>query len=198
MKSTILATAILFSLAAPVSVLAALPPGTEYLPETAVVTTEVIELQVAPEKPAEAVAPATTLVEEQAAAEAPPEMIPEDAAAEAPPAVIAEDAAAEAPPAVIAEDVAAVASSEMVAEDATASGTGGPRKPCLMQGKGMMGKGKGMGMGQGGKGPGCRKQCCKNQGQGQQNKQGQMVRRLDLIDARLDKIEAMLESLMQR
>ena len=172
MKSTILATAILFSLAAPVSVLAALPPGTEYLPETAVVTTEAIELQVAPEKPAEAVAPATTPVEEQAAAEA--------------------------PPAVIAEDVAAVAPSEMVAEDATASGTGGPRKPCLMQGKGMMGKGKGMGMGQGGKGPGCRKQCCKNQGQGQQNKQGQMVRRLDLIDARLDKIEAMLESLMQR
>ena len=185
MKSTILATAILFSLAAPVPVLAALPPGTEYLPETAVATTEVIELQVSPETPAEVVAPATTLVEEQAAAEAPPEMIPEDAAAEAPPAVIA-------------EDVAAVAPSEMVAEDATASGTGGPRKPCLMQGKGMMGKGKGMGMGQGGKGPGCRKQCCKNQGQGQQNKQGQMVRRLDLIDARLDKIEAMLESLMQR
>ena len=56
----------------------------------------------------------------------------------------------------------------------------------------------GMGMGQGGKGPGCKKKCCDNKGKGQQNKQGQMVRRLDLIDARLDKIEAMLESLMQR
>ena len=155
MKSTILATAILFSLAAPVSVLAELPAVTEALPETAVVTTEVIELQVAPETRAEAVAPATTMVEEQAAAEAP---------------------------------------SEMIAEDATASGKDSPRKPCLMQGKGMMGKG----MGPGGKGPGCRKQGCDHLGKGQQNKQGQLVRRLDLIDARLDKIEAMLESLMQR
>ena len=185
MKSTILATTILFSLAAPVSVLAALPPGTEYLPETAVVTTEVIELQVAPETPAEANAPVTTLVEEQAAAEAPPEVIAEDAAAEAPSEMIAEDAPAE-------------AISEVITEDATASGKDSPRKPCLMKGKGMMGKGKGMGMGQGGKGPGCRKQGCDHRGKGRQNKQGQLVRRLDLIDARLDKIEAMLESLMQR
>ena len=155
MKSTILTTAILFSLAAPVSVLAEPPAVTEALPETAVVTTEVIEVQVAPETPAEADAPATTMVEEQAAAEAPPETI---------------------------------------AEEAAASGKDTPRKPCPMQGKGMMGKGKGMG--QGGKGPGCRKQGCDHQGKCQQKKQ--LVRRLDLIDARLDKIEAMLESLMQR
>ena len=150
MKSTILTTAILFSLAAPVSVLAEPPAVTEALPETAVVTTEVIEVQVAPETPAEADAPATTMVEEQAAAEAPPETI---------------------------------------AEEAAASGKDTPRKPCPMQGKGM---------GQGGKGPGCRKQGCDHQGKGQQNKQEKLVRRLDLIDARLDKIEAMLESLMQR
>ena len=175
MKSTILATVILFSLAAPVSVLAALPAGTEALPETAVVTTEVIELQVAPEIRAEADAPATNIVEEQAAAEAPPEVIAEEAAAEA--------------------------SQEVIAEEAAASGMDSPRKPCSMQGKGMMGKGKGMmgkGMGQGGKCPGCRKQGCDQQGKGQQNKQEKVVRRLDLIDARLDKIETMLESLMQR
>lgn len=70
-KSTVLATAILFSLAAPVSILAEPPAVTEALPEAAVATTEVIELQVAPEKPAEAVAPATIRVEEPAAAEAP-------------------------------------------------------------------------------------------------------------------------------
>ncbi len=155
MKSTILATAILFSLAAPVSVLAELPVVTEALPETAVVTTDVIELQVAPETRAEADAPAATMVGEQAAAEAP---------------------------------------SKVIVDDITASGKDTPRKPCRMQGKGMMGKGKGMG--QGGKGPGCRKQGCDHQGKGQQNKQ--LVRRLDLINARLDKIEAMLESLMQR
>ena len=185
MKSTILATVILFSLAAPVSVLAALPAGTEALPETAVVTTEVIELQVAPEIRAEADAPATNIVEEQAAAEAPPEVIAEEAPAEAPPEVIAEEAAAEAPP-------------EVIAEEAAASGMDSPRQPCPMQGKGMMGKGKGKGMGQGGKCPGCRKQGCDHQGKGQQNKQEKLVRRLDLIDARLDKIETMLESLMQR
>jgi len=155
MKSTILVTAILFSLAAPVSVLAELPAVTEALPETAVATTDVIELEVAPETRAEADAPAATIVEEQAAAEAP---------------------------------------SKVIVDDTTASGKDTPRKPCPMQGKGMMGKGKGMG--QGGKGPGCRKQGCDHQGKCQQNKQ--LVRRLDLIDARLGKIEAMLESLMQR
>ena len=155
MKSTILATAILFSLVAPVSVLAELPAVTESLPETAVTTTEVIELQVAPETRAEAAAPAATMVEEQAAAEAP---------------------------------------SKVIVDDTTAFGKDTPRKPCRMQGKGMMGKGKGMG--QGGKGPGCRKQGCDYQGKCQQAKQ--LVLRLDLIDARLNKIEAMLESLMQR
>ena len=54
------------------------------------------------------------------------------------------------------------------------------------------------GMGQGGKGPACRKPGCDRPGGGQQNKHEQVVRRLDMIDARIAKIEAMLESLMQR
>ena len=111
MKSAILATAILFSLAAPVSVSAEPSAVTEALPETAVTTTEVIKLQVAPETSAEAVAPATISVEEPAAAEAPPEMIVEDVSAEVLP--------------------------ETIAEDATAPGMDSPRKPCRMQGKGM-------------------------------------------------------------
>lgn len=125
MKSTILAAAILITLTGPVAVLA------------------------------EATAPATAMVEEQAATETP---------------------------------------LEAVAAGTVASVTDNPRQPCPMQGTGMMRKG----MGQGGKGPVCRKPGCDRLGGGQQNKHEQVVRRLDMIEARIAKIESMLESLMQR
>lgn len=69
-----------------------------------------------------------------------------------------------------------------------------PSTPCPMHKMGMMHKGKGQqgkggcGMMRGG-GP---------QGKGMQGKHEQVVKRLDMIDARLAKIEAMLESLMRR
>ena len=63
-----------------------------------------------------------------------------------------------------------------------------------MQGMGKMRKR----MGQDGKGPGCRKPGCDRDGSGQQGKHEQVVRRLDMIEARIAKMEAMLESLMQR
>ena len=63
-----------------------------------------------------------------------------------------------------------------------------------MGGMGMMRKG----MGQDGPGPGGRKPGCDHDGRGQQNYQEQVVRRLDMIEARMVKMEAMLESLMRR
>jgi hypothetical protein len=53
----------------------------------------------------------------------------------------------------------------------------------------MMGKG----MGPGGMKPGC-----DHRGMGQQGRHEQVVRRLDMIEARMAKIEAMLERLMRR
>ena len=70
-----------------------------------------------------------------------------------------------------------------------------PGQPCPMHGMGKMRKGM---MGQGGKGPGCMKQGCGHGGKGQQDRHQQVVRRLDMIEARIAKIEVMLESLMQR
>ena len=98
----------------------------------------------------------------------------------------------------LAADVAPIdvesSAQQAVAAGTVASVTGNPGQPCPMQGTGMMRKG----MGQGGKGPACRKPGCDRPGGGQQNKHEQVVRRLDMIDARIAKIEAMLESLMQR
>jgi hypothetical protein len=52
---------------------------------------------------------------------------------------------------------------------------------------------------QAGQGPGdSRKTGCDHDGRGQQNYQEQVVRRLDMIEARMVKMEAMLESLMRR
>ena len=53
-------------------------------------------------------------------------------------------------------------------------------------------------MGQAGKGPGGGKPGCDHAGHGQQSNQEQVLRRLDMIEARIAKIEVMLESLMQR
>ena len=59
---------------------------------------------------------------------------------------------------------------------------------------------KQMGKGRDGKGMGgmMRGAGCKGKGKGQHKKHEQVVRRLDMIEARMAKIEAMLESLMKR
>jgi hypothetical protein len=94
----------------------------------------------------------------------------------------------------IEEQTTTVTPQEEAAADAGASGTVTPRPPCPMQGMGKMRKG----MGHGGHGPGCRKPGCDRHGGGQVDRHEQVVRRLDMIEARIAKIEAMLESLMQR
>jgi len=91
-------------------------------------------------------------------------------------------------------------------EVATSPTVGSPdavtsKQPCPMHGMGKMGKmgkGKGKGMGHGDHGQGCKKQGCDRLGEGKQDRHEQVVRRLDMIEARIAKIEVMLESLMQR
>jgi hypothetical protein len=63
-----------------------------------------------------------------------------------------------------------------------------------MHGKGMMHHGKG----QHGKGHGGMKHGGGHQGSGHHEKHAQVVQRLDIIEVRLAKIEAMLEILMRR
>ena len=63
-----------------------------------------------------------------------------------------------------------------------------------MRGMGMMHKGKG----QHGKGHGRMKHGGGHQGGGHSEKHSQVVQRLDMIEVRLAKIEAMLEILMRR
>ena len=159
MKSTILAAAILFSLAGPVSVLAEAPAVIvkPYAAKVMPIDVEATAQQAAAETSAEAEGPepATSMIEKQ---------------------------------------TATVTPSEKVASGAGASGTVTPKHPCPTKGMGMMRKG----MGQGGHGPGCRKPGCDRHGGGKLDKHEQVVRRLDMIEARIAKIEAMLESLMQR
>lgn len=69
-----------------------------------------------------------------------------------------------------------------------------PGQPCPMHGMGNMHRG----MGQGGMGPGSKKPGCDCGGKRQQDKHQQVVQRLDMIEARIAKIELMLESLMRR
>jgi hypothetical protein len=90
----------------------------------------------------------------------------------------------------IAEPVVVEASAEEAA-GVMASATDTQRQPCPMGGMGMMRKGMGQG-------PGGKKPFCNHDGRGQQNYQEQVVRRLDMIEARMVKMEAMLESLMRR
>jgi hypothetical protein len=66
--------------------------------------------------------------------------------------------------------------------------------PRPMHGKGMMHHGKG----QHGKGHGGMKHGGGHQGSGHHEKHAQVVQRLDIIEVRLAKIEAMLEILMRR
>ena len=96
---------------------------------------------------------------------------------------------------------------ETVASDTEASTAVNPGTPQLMPGKGMMhgggqhGKGQGgmmRGGGQHGKGQGGMKHGGGQHGKGGHEKDRQVVQRLDMIEARMAKIEAMLEILMRR
>jgi hypothetical protein len=75
-----------------------------------------------------------------------------------------------------------------------ASTTVTPETPRSTPGMGMMHRGKG----QHGKGHGGMKHGGGQHGKGHHEKHRQVVQRLDMIEARLAKIEAMLESLMRR
>ena len=91
------------------------------------------------------------------------------------------------------EQAASEKPAETVASDTEASTTVNPGTPQLMPGKGMMHGGGQHGKGQGGM----------MRGGGQHSKGGhekdrQVVQRLDMIEARTAKIEAMLEILMRR
>ena len=74
-------------------------------------------------------------------------------------------------------------------------------KGMMHQGKGPHGKGHG-GMKHGGarqgKGHGGKKHCSKKHGDGGTDKHQQVVQRLDMIEARMAKMEAMLEIMMRR
>ena len=189
MKSTILAATILLSLGGPTPVLAEAPAVTVKPFTAKVVPTDAGSSmqQVSPETPAEAEVPVSELSEQQAAVLAgeatEPEQVSTALAEAVTPAndIVEQRGAAGSPP----EEVAAGAS-----DPATAT----PGKPCPMQGMGMMRKG----MGHGGHCPDGRKPGCDRHGGKQHDKHAQVVRRLDMIDARIAKIEAMLERLMQR
>ncbi len=197
MKSTILAAVILTTLTGPVAVLAEAPALTvkPLAADMAPIDVESNAQQAVAETLSEAETAASELTEPQAVTET----LSEDAVIIAAPVEPQVDsqmpAEATAPATAMVEQQAAMETPlEAVAAGAVASVTGNPGQPCPMQGTGMMRKG----MGQGGKGPACRKPGCDRHGGGQQNKHEQVVRRLDMIDARIAKIEAMLESLMQR
>ena len=79
-------------------------------------------------------------------------------------------------------------SDEVVASEAQQSSTANDA-PCPMGGKGMKHKGMGQhGMGHEGM----------KHGKGKHEKHEEVVRRLDMIEARMARIEAMLEALMRR
>jgi len=199
MKSTILAAVILTTLTGPVAVLAEAPALTvkPLAADMAPIDIESGAQQAVAETLTEAETAASELTEPQAVTET----LSEDAVITAAPVEPQVDsqmpaaATATAPATAMVEEQAATETPvEAVTAGTVASVTDNPRQPCPMQGTGMMRKG----MGQGGKGPACRKPGCDRPGGGQQNKHEQVVRRLDMIEARIAKIEAMLESLMQR
>ena len=187
MKSTILAATILLSLAGPISVLAEAPAVTvkPFAAKVLPIDDESTAQQVVAETPAEAEAPVTELHEQQTAAPAGEPAEPQQVSA-----ALAEAAV---PANEIVEEQTATPLEEVDA-GASAPGMVTPSQPCPRQGMGMMRKG----MGHGCHTPGGRKPCCDRRGGRQQDKHEQVVRRLDMIDARIAKIEAMLESLMQR
>jgi hypothetical protein len=197
MKSTVLAVSILFSLAAPVSVLAEVPAvaAKPLTVEVVPIDVEATAQQAVTETLTEAQAPVTEASEQQAVVESFSETAVTTARPIEPQGVSETPAEAAVQAAErVEEQAAAETASQEAAAGTMASGADTPGQPCPMHGMGMMHKG----MGQHGKGPGGSKPGCDRHGKGQKGYQQQMVRRLDMIEARMAKIEAMLESLMQR
>jgi hypothetical protein len=105
------------------------------------------------------------------------------------------------------EQAASEKLSETVASDTEAPTTVSPGTPQMMPGKGIMHSGGQRGKGQGGmmhsggqrgKGQGGMMHGGGQHGKGGHDKDRQVVQRLDMIEARMAKIEAMLEILMRR
>jgi hypothetical protein len=97
------------------------------------------------------------------------------------------------PASLLAQEAAPPEIAPEAAPGAAASAGDNPGNPCPRHGKGMMHHGKGPhGSGHGGMQHGG------GHGKGRHAEHQQVVQRLDLIDARLAKIEAMLETLIRR
>ena len=90
---------------------------------------------------------------------------------------------------------AETASALLVAETATAP-FAGREAPCVQSETHMRHKGHGQGHGHQGKGGG--KHGAGHKGKGHHDNHDQVARRLDMIEARLAKIEAMLEAVLRR
>ena len=185
MKHTALTVTILFSLVGPVSVMAESPADRVNPVAVEAAPAGLVQQQSVPQAAATGVVDSVVVVAEE-------QLVPE-----APSAVEVAGV----------EMTGVQAVSETAAADTEASDVvETSKKPCPMKGTGMkqMGKGrdgKGMGgmmSGAGCKGKGKGKGKCKGKGKGQHEKHEQVVRRLDMIEARMAKIEAMLESLIRR
>ena len=197
MKSTVLAAAILLSLACPLSVLAE-APAVSVNPLAVEVVPVVVEASAQPDSAA------TLSVTENPVTELPkPQTLVEtlsEAAVTTAGSVelqgVSKISAEAAPSAIerVEEPAVSEAPAEEVVAGAMAADAAIPGQPSPMHGMGMMHKR----MGHYGKGPGGGKPGCDHGGRGRQNYQEQLVRRLDMIEARMAKMEAMLESLMQR
>ena len=108
------------------------------------------------------------------------------------------------PAVVLAEELAVTDKpSEVIVSDVEASTSEGTGTSQSMRGMGLMHKGKGQGGmmhggGQHGKGQGGMMRGGGQHGKGGHEKDRQVVQRLDMIEARMAKIEAMLEILVRR
>ena len=108
------------------------------------------------------------------------------------------------PAVVLAEELAVTDKpSEVIVSDVEASTSEGTGTSQSMRGMGLMHKGKGQGGmmhggGQRGKGQGGMRRGGGQHGKGGHEKDRQVVQRLDMIEARMAKIEAMLEILVRR
>ena len=188
MKRTTLTIAILFSLAGPAAVVAEVPAVTGIPMAVEVVPADVESAvqQAVEALPADAPAAGAGLVQQPSVADTP------STEAVHPGAAVAEGQTVPETPAAVpgVEKTEAQAVAGMAAPDTKTSGDAMPKQPCPKYGMGMKHRGKGPdGKGMGG--PGCK---CKRKHKRHQ----QVVQRLDMIEARMAKIEAMLESLMKR
>jgi hypothetical protein len=201
MKHATLSIAILFLLSGPAAVLAETPavPVNPLDTGAAKAAVEAAVQPVIEALPTAATAAGTAVVEAQPK--------PVDAA----PAAVAESAAKTAVPAVTETPAADVVELDVIPLETAAAtpaadttSTGDSMNPCPKYGMGknrmgMGGDGSGMrGMKQG---AGCKGKCkCKGKGKRKEmsKKHAEVVQRLDMIEARMAKIEAMLESLMKR